>query len=136
MLAQMLKVDSQLTRLRTSLVAIRPANGLNVHYDLQAEIKTVARDATRLKLSYNIGIETFPLIYRAELSGTAVANAEILARDESLEDLGGAVLSDIALQIFMQNYEPLYLALTSQGLEAPSPWLVKDVHLARYPGLR
>jgi len=130
LLAQMLKVDAQLTKLRTSFIAIKPPVGTKVSYDLQADIKSVSRDGTQLKLRYAIGIETFPAIYRAEIGGFAVANAEMLAKDESLADLGESVLSDVALQIYRQNYEALYLALATLGLDAPSPWLVKDVHLA------
>ncbi|MDE1854220.1 MAG: hypothetical protein KGI38_10825 [Thaumarchaeota archaeon] len=130
MLAQMLKVDAHLTRLRTSLVAIRPPDWSKVTFDLQADIKPVSRDGSKLKLRYSIGLETFPVVYRAEIGGFANANVEMLSKDESLEDLGEAVLSDIAVQIFRQNFEPLYLALTTLGLDAPSPWLVKDVHLA------
>ena len=126
----MLKVDAQLTRLRTSLVAIKPASGTRVSYDLAADIKMVSRDGPKLKLRYAINIDTFPLIYRAEIGGFAQANAEMLAKEEGLEDLGEEVLGDVALQIYRQNFEPLYLTLTSQGLDAPSPWLVRDVHLA------
>jgi hypothetical protein len=130
-MAQMLKVDAKLTKLRTSLVAIKPPEGTKVSFDLQADVRAVSRDGARMKLRYSIIIETFPLIYRAEIAGFAHASAEMLAKDENLEDLGEAVLSDIALQIYRQHYEALYLALTTQGLDAPSPWLVRDVHLAR-----
>jgi hypothetical protein len=130
MLAGMLRVDSHLTKLRTSLVAIRPTEGTKVSYDLQADIKAVSRDGTRIKVRYAMNIDTFPLIYRAEIGGFAIANAEMLAKDENLEDLGEEVLGDIALQIYRQSYEALYLTLATQGLDAPSPWLVKDVHLA------
>ncbi len=126
----MLKVEAHLTRLRTSFIAIRPPEGTKMSFDLQADVKPVSRDDSRLKLRYTIGVETFPAIYRAEIGGFAIANAEMLARDQNLEDLGEAVLSDIVLQIFRQNYESLYLTLATQGLDAPSPWLVKDVHLA------
>ena len=129
MLGQMLKVDAQMTKLRTSMVAIKPAEGAKVSYDLQADIRAVARDGPSIKLRYSIGIETFPLVYRAEMGGVAMANAEMLAKDENIEDLGEAVLGDIALQIYRQNYESLYLALSSLGLDAPSPWLVREVHL-------
>ncbi len=127
----MLKVDAQLTRLRTSLVAIKPPIGTKVSYDLNADIKTVSRVGPKLKLRYTINIDTYPLIYRAEIGGFALANAEMLAKEEGLEDLGEEALGDVALQIYRQSYEPLYLTLSSQGLDAPSPWLVKDVHLAR-----
>ena len=130
MLAQMLKFDAHLTRLRPSLVAIRPPEGTKVSFDLQADIKTVSRDGTRIKIRYVLDLDTYPLIYRAQIGGFATANAEILAKDENLEDLGGAILSDVALQVYRANYEALYLALSTQGLEPPSPWLVKDVHLA------
>ncbi|HKT22760.1 MAG TPA: hypothetical protein VJR06_09165, partial [Nitrososphaerales archaeon] len=105
MLAQMLKVEAQLTKLRTSLVAIRPPEGAKVSFDLQADIKTVTRNGTRLKLRYEIDIQTFPLIYRVEMGGFATANAEMLAKDESLEDLGEGVLSDVALQIYRTHFE-------------------------------
>ena len=130
LLAQMLKVEAHLTKIRTSLVAIKPPQGTKMNFDLQADVKTVSRDGPKLKLRYSIGIETFPVIYRAEIGGFAIAYAEMLAKDESLEDLGEAVVSGIVLQIYRQNFEPLYLALATQGLDAPSPWLVKDVHLA------
>jgi hypothetical protein len=130
MLSRMLKVESQLTKLRTTLVAIRPLGDTKVSFDLQADIKAVSRDGPRIKIRYSIDIETYPLIYRAEIGGFAHANAEMLAKEESIEDLGQEVLGDIALQIFRQNYESLYLTLATQGLDAPSPWLVKDVHIA------
>lgn len=127
----MLKVEAHTTKLRASLVAIKPPEGAKVSFDLQADVKTVLRDPTKLKLRYTIGIDTFPLIYRAEIGGFAFANAEMLAKDESLEDLGEGVLSDIAVQIFRDSYEGLYLVLSTIGLEAPSPWLVRDVHLVQ-----
>jgi hypothetical protein len=126
----MLKVDAQLTRLRASLVAIKPPEGTKMSFDLQVDIKQVSRNGPKLKLRYSIGIETFPLIYRAEIGGFALADAEMLAKDENLEDLGEGVLGDIALQIYRQNFESVYLTLSSLGLDAPPPWLVKDVHLA------
>ncbi len=124
-------MEAQLTKLRTSLVAIRPPEGHKLSFDLQAEIKAVSKQGSKVKLRYAIGIETFPLIYRAELAGVATAEAEKLTKEEDLEKLGEAALGDMALQIFRQNYEPLYLALSAQGLDAPSPWLVRDVHLVK-----
>ena len=130
MLAQMVKVNAQLTKLRASIIAIKPPEGTKVSYDLNVDIKQVGRKGPELKLRYAIGIETFPAICRAEIAGFAVFNAEMLAQDENLEDLGEGVLGDIALNIFRQNFESLYLALTTMGMDSPSPWLVKEVHLA------
>ena len=130
----MMKVDSRLTRLRVSVVAIRPPDGTKVSFDLHVDIKQASRSGTALKLRYSIGIETFPLIYRAEIAGSAELNAELMAKDESLEDLGEGVLSDVALQIFRQNFETLYLALSTMGVDSPSPWLVREVHLVQGQG--
>ena len=133
MLAQMMKVDSHLTRIRASVIAIRPPEGAKVSYDLNVDIKQASRTGAVLKLRYAIGIETFPVICRAEIGGYALFNAEMMAKDESLEDLGEAVLGDIALEIYRQNFESLYLALATMGMDSPSPWLVKEVRLVR-PG--
>ena len=136
MLAQMLKVQSRLTRLRASMVAIRPPDGTKMSFDLNVDIKQVSRTGPTLRLRYSIGIETFPLIYRAEIAGFADLNAEMLAKDESLQDLGEGVLSDVALQIFRQDYESLYLTLSTMGADSPSPWLVREVHLVQGPGAK
>ncbi len=129
LLAQMIKVDAQTTKLRASLSAIRPPEWGKVTFDVQADIKTVSRSGPRIKLRYSIAIDTFPLVYRAEIGGVAYATTEILAKDESLEDLGEGALNEVAMQIYRSNFEGLYLALSTLGLEAPSPWLVKDVRL-------
>jgi hypothetical protein len=135
MLARMLSVNAQLTKLRTSVIAIKPPEGTKMNYDLNVDIKQVSRTGPRLKLRYALEIDTFPAICRAEIAGFAWLNAETLAKDESLEDLGEGVLGEVALDIYRQNFEALYLALASVGMDSPSPWLVKDVHLVK-PGYR
>lgn len=129
MLAQVTKVKAHLTKLRASVIAIKPPEGTKVSYDLNVDIKQASRKGPELKLRYAIGIETFPAICRAEIAGWATLNAETLAKEENLEDLGESVLGDVALEIYRQNFEPLYLTLTTMGMDSPSPWLVKDVHL-------
>ncbi|MDG7007188.1 MAG: hypothetical protein JRN06_02955 [Nitrososphaerota archaeon] len=129
MLAQMVKVQARLTKLRASVIAIKPPEGTRISYDLNVDIKQAGRKGAEVKLRYNIGIETFPAICRAEIAGTAVVNAEMLAQDENLEDLGEGVLGDIAVDIYRQNFEALYLALAAMGMDSPSPWLVKEAHL-------
>lgn len=125
----MTKVKAHLTKLRASVIAIKPPEGTKVSYDLNVDIKQASRKGPELKLRYAIGIETFPAICRAEIAGWATLNAETLAKEENLEDLGESVLGDVALEIYRQNFEPLYLTLTTMGMDSPSPWLVKDVHL-------
>ena len=134
MLSQMIKVRAHLTKLRASVIAIKPPEGTKVSYDLNVDVKQVSRKGPELKIRYAIGIETFPAICRAEIAGFAVVTAETLAKEESLEDLGEGVLGDVALDIYRQNFEPLYLTLTSMGMDSPSPWLVKDVHLVQQSG--
>ena len=125
----MLKVKAHLTKLRVSVIAIKPPEGTKISYDLNVDIKQAGRKGPEVKLRYSIGIDTFPAICRAEIAGSAVVNAEMLAQDENLEDLGEGVLGDIAVDIYRQNFEPLYLALATMGMDSPSPWLVKEVRL-------
>ena len=134
MLAQMIKVKAHLTKLRASVIAIKPPEGTKVSYDLNVDIKQAGRKGPELKLRYDIGIDTFPAICRAEIAGFAMVNAEMLAKDESLEDLGEGVVGDIALDIYRQNFDSLYLALSTMGMDSPSPWLVKEVHLVNPTG--
>ena len=136
MSAKMLKVKAHLTKLRASIIAIKPPAGTKVSYDLNVDIKQAGRKGPDLKIRYSIGIDTFPAVCRAEIGGFAQVRAEMLAEDENLEDLGEGVLGDIALDIYRQNFEPLYLALSTMGMDSPSPWLVKEVRLVSPAGAK
>jgi hypothetical protein len=129
-MALTLNVETQLTRIRASKIAIRPTDGQKVSFDLHADIRETSRSGTYAKLRYLLAVETFPLVMRAEMEGVAHMDVSFLATDETLESLGRGIVGDLALKIFRDNYESLYLLLDSLGIQGPSPWLVRDVHLA------
>jgi hypothetical protein len=130
-MAQMLNAETQLTRIRASKIAIKPLNGQKVTYDLLTDIKEVSRNGSRAKLRYQLVVQTFPMVLRVEMDGVVWMDVSFLGQDQTLDDLGEGMLSDLALRIFEDNYPSMYLILDSLGLDGPSPWLTKEVHFAK-----
>ena len=97
-------------------------------FDLAAEMQEIGVVDGKLRVRYVIGLETYPSVQRAEIEGVATISGEKFAsvRDQVIEE---GRITKIALLIYRNDYQVLYLLLKSMGLEAPSPWLVRDVHL-------
>jgi hypothetical protein len=130
-MAQVLKVETQMTRIRASKIAIKPIGGKGVTYDLRADIREASRNGTTAKLRYQLVVETFPMILRVEMDGVVYMDVGFLTKDQTLDSLGEGILGDLALRIFKDNYQSLYLILDSLGVEGPSPWLTRDVHFVK-----
>jgi hypothetical protein len=60
---------------------------------------------------------------RAELHFAPGAGSE-------MRQFGDEVDTDMAVQIFRNHYETIYLLHDALGIEAPSPWIVKDASVS------
>ena len=122
-------VEASLRRIHVARLTLGHEKSPKASFDLNADLKEVNREKTKLKFRYTLYLETFPAIQRAELEGDAEVESPLF---ESVEDLGSldeGMFTDLAIEIYRKNYDVLYLVFESLGLEAPSPWIVKDVHL-------
>jgi len=104
-----------------------------VTFDLGADIKESETAKGRLTLKFVLYIDSLPSIQRAELGGTVTFLSDAITLVTDLKDLGDEKISEMAMEIYKQNYEMLYLVFSTEGLSAPSPWLIRDVQLV--PGL-
>lgn len=102
-----------------------------VNFDLNAELKEVKRSGTKMKLRYNLFLDAFPAVQRAELEGDADVDSPVLSSVDDLNSVEQSLLTELALEVYRQSYEILYLLFDSLELETPSPWMVKDVHLVK-----
>lgn len=104
-----------------------------VTFDLGADIKEAETARGRLTLKFVLYIDAIPAIQRAELEGTVAIMSPLITPVTDLQALGDEKISEMAMQIYQKNYELVYLLFTSEGLSAPSPWLIRDVQLV--PGV-
>ena len=95
-------------------------------FELGAELKEIGASDGVVRFRYTIYLETFPSVMRAEMQGLATLPASAFENADSMTEKD---ISDVALELFQSNYESLYLLFQSLGITAPSPWMVKDVHM-------
>ena len=124
-----MQAETEMTKIRASKIAIRPVGGQRLSYDLSADIKEVSRDGAKAKLRYLLVVETYPMVMRVEMEGVVRMDVGFLGSDQTLEGIGEAMIGDLAMKIFKDNYESMYNVLDTLGLEGPSPWLTREVHL-------
>jgi hypothetical protein len=104
-----------------------------VTFDLGADIKEAETAKGRLRLRFVLYIDSIPTTQRAELEGMLTILSSSITMVTDLKDLGDDKISEMAMEIYKKNYELLYLLFSTEGLSAPSPWLIRDVQLM--PGL-
>lgn len=64
------------------------------------------------------------------VSGRAAFRFSRLGVHSDLHALGSEIDNDMAVAIFKENYESIYLLHQALGLEAPSPWITQEVSLS------
>jgi hypothetical protein len=125
------KVKASLSKVRVSRLTARRPQEERVIFDLKAEIKEATRTDSGWLLRYLLAVDTFPMVLRAEMEGLAELELPGAAGALSLEEMGETVWSDMAVQIFRQNFELFHLVLDTMGFDSPSPWLVREVRLLK-----
>jgi len=127
-----ISVKSSINRVRIARLAIGDEAVPRATFDLAAEMNEIGVVDGRLRVKYLIALETYPSVQRAEIEGVATISGERFAsvRDQVIEE---GRITKVALLIYRNEFQVLYLLLKSMGLEAPSPWLIRDVHLLSTP---
>jgi len=127
--SEAMEVRSTLGRVRLARLALGTKSVPKPTFDLAADMQELEVGGGRLRVRYVISLETYPSVERAEMEGVATVSGRRFGNLKDLKGLGESRLAEMAIEIYRKNYESLYLLLNSMGLEVPSPWLVRDVHL-------
>ena len=124
-----MSVEAKLRRIHISRLALNNEKSPHARYDLNADLKDVIRDKTKLKFRYTLFLDTFPAIQRTELEGDAEVESPAFSSVGDLGDMDQGLFTELAIEIYRKNYDTLYLVLDTIGLDIPSPWIIQDVHL-------
>ncbi len=121
--ARRMEFVSSLNKIKVTRLAMRQINGAKVSFELDADFHEISRGNGKVKLSYILTVDTLPVIQRATVEGFATVEEDLVQSADVY------VLNELALAIFKQHYEPIYLLFDTLSLAAPSPWLVREVKL-------
>jgi len=124
-----ISVEASLRRIHVARLTLNYEKSLQARYDLNADLKEVMREKTKLKFKYTLFLDTFPAIQRAELEGDAEVESPVFGSVTDLGNLDQGLFTELVIEIYRKNYDTLYLILDTLGLDIPSPWIIKDVHL-------
>jgi len=128
-----LAVKSKISRIRITRLALGDGSVPRPMFDLGAEMTEIGFTKGELRVRYMLAIESFPSVQRAEVEGEATIKGERFDSIEDLHEIEPGRLAKMAISIYRNDFESLYLIFMGMGLEAPSPWVVKDVHLVLTP---
>lgn len=123
------QVESTIDKVRVARLALGHAKVPRPNFDLGAELKELSREGNNLRVKYTLYIDTFPAVQRVELHGAATVRSPLINSQGDDGDISENLLSDVALEIFRNHYDTMYLLFDSMRLPFPSPWVVKNVHL-------
>lgn len=123
------QVESTIDKVRVARLALGYGKVPRPNFDLGADLKELSREGSKLNLKYTLYLDTFPAVQRVELQGMATIRSPLINSQTDEVDVSERLLSDIALEIFRNHYDTIYLLFDSMRLPFPSPWVVKNVHL-------
>ncbi|MBI3023383.1 MAG: hypothetical protein HYY68_06600 [Thaumarchaeota archaeon] len=123
------QVESTIDKVRVARLALGHGKVPRPSFDLGADLKELSREGNKLTVKYTLYLDTFPAVQRVELQGVATIRSPLISSQTNDVDVSETLLSEVALEIFRNHYDIMYLLFDSMRLPFPSPWVVKNVHL-------
>ncbi|MBI3116035.1 MAG: hypothetical protein HYZ12_01725 [Thaumarchaeota archaeon] len=123
------QVESTIDKVRVARLALGYGKVPRPSFDLGADLKELSREGNKLTVKYTLYLDTFPAVQRVELQGVATIRSPLISSQTNDVDVSETLLSEVALEIFRNHYDIMYLLFDSMRLPFPSPWVVKNVHL-------
>ncbi|MCS4540356.1 MAG: hypothetical protein HYU03_06685 [Thaumarchaeota archaeon] len=123
------QVESTIDKVRVARLALGHGKVPRPSFDLGADLKELSREGNKLTVKYTLYLDTFPAVQRVELQGVATIRSPLISSQTNDVDVSETLLSEVALEIFRNHYDMIYLLFDSMRLPFPSPWVVKNIHL-------
>jgi hypothetical protein len=123
------QVESTIDQIKVARLALGHGKVPRPNFDLSADLKDVSREGNKLTVKYILYLDSFPAVQRVEVHGVATIRSHLINSHTDEEEMSEDLLSDVALEIFRNHYDTIYLLFDPMRLPFPSPWVVKDVHL-------
>jgi len=99
-------------------------------FDFDVDLSESARteDTLSVRYSYTFGRPATGQV--CKVNGTALVRFSQFNPADDFHTLGNDITSEMAVEIFRKNYETVYLLLEALSMDAPTPWITREVSLS------
>lgn len=97
-------------------------------FDVSMTEKARTRDSMSVKYTFSFGKKSNG--QTCEVSGEAVFRFSGMHPSSDLHAFGNEIDNEMAVAVFRQNFETIYLLHQALGLQSPSPWVTQDVSVS------
>lgn len=103
-------------------------------FDFDVDLSESARTEDSLSVRYSF---TFgkPSGQACKVRGTARVRFSQFNPSRDFHTLGNDITNEMAVEIFRKNYEAVYLLHEALAMDAPSPWITREVSLSSRNGV-
>lgn len=126
---RILSVDSKVTGISLSRAAEAEKPDKNQGFDFSVDLDEQARTGDTLRIRYSLMFGKHGDTQVCRVDGEADVRFSHFDRQTDMRMLGDDLTNEMVVEIFRRSYEPIYLLHHSLGVEAPSPWITRDVSL-------
>lgn len=123
-------VESQIQRISAGCPGggIGRWDGGQFGFDVSMTEKARTSDSMSVSFTFSFGKKSNG--QSCEVSGEAVFRFSSLHPSSDLHAFGSEIDNEMAVAVFRQNFETIYLLHQALGLESPSPWVTQDVSIS------
>src|SRR5690242_14787262 len=123
-------LESRIDKISIGKSALESHASQNDPFNFEVDIKEIGRTDDKLRVEYSFSFGNHSSGQMSRVSGVAVIGFSRFGPKTDLQSLGEHSTTQMAVEIFRKNFEPIYLLHTTLGLDAPSPWVMQSVRLS------
>ena len=99
-------------------------------FDFDVDLSESSRTQDSLNVRYFFNFSKPSLGQVCNINGTAVVKFSQFNPRSDFHTLGNDITNEMAVAIFRNNYEAVYLLLDAMKMDAPTPWITQEVSLS------
>ena len=126
---QIVSVDSTIQGISVSTSGRDGRGQIGIPFDFEVGLDESLRTKDSLKVKYAFSFSKPSSGQVCKINGTAMVRFSQFNPND-FQTLGDDVTNEIAVDIFRENYQSVYLLLDTLKMEAPSPWITQEVSLS------
>ena len=122
-------VESKVTAISVSRPAEVGRSDNNQGFDFTVDLDEQARTRDSMSVRFSLAFGKRGNGQTCHVHGVALVRFSQPSLETDFGTLGEDTTNQMVVEIFRKSYEPIYLLHHSMGIEAPSPWVTRDVSL-------
>ncbi|MDG6914955.1 MAG: hypothetical protein JRM86_04100 [Nitrososphaerota archaeon] len=123
-------VDTRIQRVSLSRDAAGQGPAREGQFAFDVSMTETGRTRGSLSVSYTLSFGRQSTGQRCRIDGEAVFRLSGADKDSDIHAFGTEIDNEMAVAVFREDFETIYLLHQTLGVQAPSPWVTQDVSLS------